>query len=59
MAAAWCKLVNEDLAALGRPPIEMVEIKTHRRAIADPGSKQRYVDIEKAKEQSRYVFCDK
>lgn len=59
MAAAWCTLVNEDLAAMGRPPIEMVEIRTHRRRIAAPGSNRRYVDIEMAKEQSRYVFCDK
>lgn len=59
MAATWCTLVNEDLLAMDRPPIEMVEIRTHRREISAPGSNRRYVDIDLAKEQSRYVFCDK
>jgi hypothetical protein len=39
MAAAWCTLVNEDLMAMGRPPIEMVEIRTHRRRIAGASGK--------------------
>lgn len=57
MAAAWCSMVNEDLEAMGRPRIDMVEIRTHRRRIAPPGSARRYAET--GKEQSRYRFCNR
>lgn len=56
MALAWCNMVNEDMAAMGREPIDLVEIRTHRRKIEPPGSGRRYAET--GNEQSRYVHCE-
>jgi hypothetical protein len=55
MGTAMCCFVNEDLAKLGRPPIDGIEIVTHIREIGAPGSNTRYGEY--TENWTRYVSC--
>lgn len=55
VGTAMCYFVNDDLAKLGRPPIDGIEIITHIHEIGAPGSNKRYGEY--WEEHPRYVSC--
>lgn len=54
---AWCHFINEDMAKLGRPRVDAIEIQLHLRAIGSPESGKRYTPVETAKEGSLVTLC--
>ena len=54
---AWCVFINEDMAKLGRAPIDAIEIRVYLRPIGTPESGKRYSDEDQAQEGSLSMHC--
>ena len=54
---AWCVFFNEDMAKLGRAPIDAIEIRVYLRRIGTPESGKRYSDEDEAQGGSLTMHC--